>query len=135
MIVNVITGFLGSGKTTFIQNAIAEMGLSEKIAILVNDFGDIGVDGIILNSQSENVVELPHGCICCTLRMELITALEDIIKRFSPERIIIEPSGIASPKQILDILISRKMMSHYSITCIVDASCFLTLLIVLEISI
>ncbi|MEQ1653911.1 MAG: cobalamin biosynthesis protein CobW [Hyphomicrobium sp.] len=105
--VTVITGFLGSGKTTLIRHLMANPnGL--KLAVLVNEFGSVGVDGDILrscadaNCPEENIVELANGCICCTVADDFIPTIEKLLSRASkPDHILIETSGLALPKPLL----------------------------------
>lgn len=105
--VTIITGFLGSGKTTLIRSLI-EKNTEKRIAIIVNEFGDIGVDGEILktcsipNCPAENIVELSNGCICCTVADDFIPTVTTLIKMNpKPSQIIIETSGLALPKPLL----------------------------------
>lgn len=96
MIVDVAFGFLGSGKTTFITKALQNWGMDERIVVLVNEFGDVGIDGELLSSQGSNVVEMPSGCICCTLQSDFRNQIVEIHRTYHPDRIIIEPSGVAT---------------------------------------
>jgi cobalamin biosynthesis protein CobW len=105
--VTVVTGFLGSGKTTLIQHLIANAN-GKKLAVLVNEFGSEGVDGDILkscadaNCPAENIVELANGCICCTVADDFIPAMELLLsRRVKPDHILIETSGLALPKPLL----------------------------------
>jgi cobalamin biosynthesis protein CobW len=105
--VTVVTGFLGSGKTTLIQHLIANAN-GKKLAVLVNEFGSEGVDGDILkscadaNCPAENIVELANGCICCTVADDFIPAIEQLLsRRVKPDHILIETSGLALPKPLL----------------------------------
>ena len=105
--VTVITGFLGSGKTTLIRHLMANP-QGKRLAVLVNEFGDVGVDGDILKSCSdencpaENVVELANGCICCTVADDFIPTIEALMALpHKPEHILIETSGLALPKPLL----------------------------------
>jgi len=105
--VTVVTGFLGSGKTTLIQHLIANAN-GKKLAVLVNEFGSEGVDGDILkscadaNCPAENIVELANGCICCTVADDFIPAMEQLLsRRVRPDHILIEASGLALPKPLL----------------------------------
>ncbi|MFH0994636.1 MAG: CobW family GTP-binding protein [Pseudomonadota bacterium] len=104
MIVDVIFGFLGSGKTTFITRILREWDSDEKIVVLVNEFGDVGIDGELLSSQGGNVVEMPSGCICCTLQADFRAQILEISRTIQPDRIIIEPTGVATIGQIQWIL-------------------------------
>ena len=105
--VTVVTGFLGSGKTTLIRHLISNAN-GKKLAVLVNEFGSEGVDGEILkscavaNCPAENVVELANGCICCTVADDFIPAMEQLLSRLvKPDHILIETSGLALPKPLL----------------------------------
>jgi cobalamin biosynthesis protein CobW len=105
--VTVVTGFLGSGKTTLIRHLIAKAN-GKKLAVLVNEFGSEGVDGEILKScadvscPAENIVELANGCICCTVADEFIPTIETLLsRRVKPDHILIETSGLALPKPLL----------------------------------
>jgi G3E family GTPase len=100
----VVCGLLGSGKTTFIRNFVR--GMTEKAVVLVNDFGTAGIDGEIFSADGIESVELPSGCVCCTLKFDLITTIQKIVKEFSPEHLLIEPSGVASPSGVLQALAS-----------------------------
>lgn len=118
-----MTGFLGVGKTSFILMATQRLNalIGGKIAIMVNDFGDIGVDGRIMSKYGLNYMELPGGCICCTLRSSLTSTLDEMLKRFDPDLVIIEPSGIADPKKIVDVLSSQQHYHRLKVIAILDA--------------
>ena len=105
--VTVITGFLGSGKTTLIRHLMQNAG-GKRLAVVVNEFGDVGVDGEILKNCSipdcpeENIMELANGCICCTVADDFIPTIEALMKLDpKPEHILIETSGLALPKPLL----------------------------------
>lgn len=99
-----LAGFLGSGKTTLLKRILSwEADLSNSV-VLVNEFGDIGIDGALLKDSGSDVIELTSGCICCTLSADLKRSLEDIWKRFRPKRIFIESSGVADPAAIVTAL-------------------------------
>ncbi len=93
-----LTGFLGAGKTTLLKRILSwEADLSETV-VLVNEFGDVGIDGSLLKNAGTDVIELTSGCICCTLSVDLKQSLTDIWNRFRPRQILIESSGVADPK-------------------------------------
>lgn len=117
----VVCGLLGSGKTTFIRNFVT--GSLEKTVVLVNDFGKAGIDGEIFSADGIESVELPSGCVCCTLKFDLITTIQRIVKQFSPEHLLIEPSGVASPSGVLEALESAGIGST-SVIGIVDVTEF-----------
>ena len=101
----IITGFLGSGKTTLL-NSIARM-LSQnnkKVAIIENEIGSVGVDDYYLRQQGLMVKEIFSGCICCSLRIDLINTLLELERDFAPDVVIVEPSGVAGPKQVVNSL-------------------------------
>jgi G3E family GTPase len=104
MIVDIVFGFLGSGKTTFIIKALEKWGTEEKIVVLVNEFGDVGIDGDLLTGQGGDVVEMPSGCICCTLQTDFRSQMLEISRTLNPERVIIEPTGVATIEQIRSIV-------------------------------
>ena len=103
MIVDIVFGFLGSGKTTFIIRALRKWGTEEKIVILVNEFGDVGIDGDLLSGRGGDVVEMPSGCICCSLQSDFRSQMLEISRAIKPERVIIEPTGVATIAQIHSI--------------------------------
>jgi G3E family GTPase len=117
----IVCGLLGSGKTTFIQNFLRDS--KEKAVVLVNDFGKAGIDGEIFSSSGIESIEMPSGCVCCTLKTDLITTIEKIISTFAPEHLVIEPSGIASPSGVLEALDLLKI-NPVSVIGIVDATEF-----------
>ena len=103
----IVTGFLGSGKTTLIRHVLANAG-GRRLAVLVNEFGDVGIDGEILKGcgdaacPEENIVELANGCLCCTVADEFVPALDQILaRRPAVEHIVIETSGLALPKPLV----------------------------------
>ncbi len=120
----IVCGLLGSGKTTFIQNFLR--GGREKAVVLVNDFGKAGIDGEIFSASGVESVELPSGCVCCTLKADLITTIEKIITAFAPEHLLIEPSGIASPSGVLEAL-DLLRISPVMVIGIIDATEFIDL--------
>ena len=127
MKVNIICGFLGVGKTTLLKDLLAKS--SEGTAVLINEFGDIGLDGLLVNQgQNISVAELPSGCVCCSLRRDLVEAIKEIREKIAPQRLIIEPSGIAAPSGILEALASPQlagMLEIEAVIGIVDCSSFI----------
>jgi G3E family GTPase len=99
-----LAGFLGSGKTTLLKRILAwETDLSDTV-VLVNEFGDVGIDGSLLKNSGSDVVELTSGCICCTLSADLKQSLTRIMATFKPARIFIESSGVADPTAVSDVI-------------------------------
>ena len=102
----IVTGFLGAGKTTLIRHVMANA-QGRRLAVIVNEFGDVGIDGDILKGcgntacPEENIVELANGCLCCTVADEFVPALDAILAREGIEHIVIETSGLALPKPLV----------------------------------
>src|SRR5579863_7371119 len=102
----IVTGFLGAGKTTLIRHVLANA-QGRRLAVIVNEFGDVGIDGEILKGcgneacPEENIVELANGCLCCTVADEFVPALDAILAREGVEHIVIETSGLALPKPLV----------------------------------
>ncbi|OPX63589.1 MAG: putative GTP-binding protein YjiA [Methanomassiliicoccales archaeon PtaB.Bin134] len=105
----IIAGFLGSGKTSLILNSIDKISerTGKKVAVIVNDFGNIGIDGKVMEKYGLQVKELPRGCICCTLGPNFLDAVRSIQDNYHPDLVVVEPSGIADPDAIL------ATMEHY----------------------
>lgn len=127
MKVTIVCGFLGAGKTTFLRQVL--QGTGEKTAVLVNELGEVGIDGAVVREGSNlAVVELPTGCICCSLRTDLVRAVKEILDTYHPDRLVIEPTGIAAPSGIVEALSSPEIASRVELEAvigIVDASNFL----------
>jgi G3E family GTPase len=118
----IVCGLLGAGKTTFIQEVAKNT--REKTVVLVNDFGKVGIDGEIFSAGGIESIELPSGCVCCTLKFDLITTLQKIRETLAPEHLFIEPSGVASPSAVLEALDLVKI-SPVTVVGIIDATEFL----------
>ena len=101
---NLITGFLGSGKTTSILHLLANKPKHEKWAVLVNEFGEVGIDGALLADSGALLKEIPGGCMCCVNGLPMQVGLNTLLRQGKPDRLLIEPTGLGHPKQILDIL-------------------------------
>lgn len=108
----IVTGFLGTGKTSAILSAFEHRPESERWAVIVNEFGEIGLDGAIFDSGGVSVKEIPGGCICCTAGVALRFGLVEVIRNQQPDRLFIEPTGLASPASILDLLRQPGIRDH-----------------------
>jgi len=128
MIVDLVFGFLGSGKTTFITKMLQEWKTTEKVVVLVNEFGDVGIDGELFSSMDTTVVEMPSGCICCTLQSDFKNQFLEIERFHKPDRIVIEPTGVATIAQIqriLEVQVCEEKISHLNNILITDATGFM----------
>ncbi|WP_253383522.1 CobW family GTP-binding protein [unidentified bacterial endosymbiont] len=101
---NLITGFLGSGKTTSILHLLAKKDPAEKWAVLVNEFGEVGIDGALLSDSGAMIKEIPGGCMCCVNGLPMQVGLNTLLRQGKPDRLLIEPTGLGHPKHILDLL-------------------------------
>lgn len=123
-----VSGFLGAGKTTLIKHILTSSteGVG-KVAVLVNEFGDVGIDGAILSGQDIDIVELTGGCICCTIKTDFFKAIGEIHDRVCPDLLLVESTGVAQPGDILDVLSdpTLKQISHLmKLITVVDADFF-----------
>lgn len=103
-LVNVITGFLGVGKTTALRHMIAHRPQGEKWAIIVNEFGEIGIDGAVLDNGELPVAEIAGGCLCCVAGPQMTVTVANLVRRERPDRLIIEASGLAHAAGLIDEL-------------------------------
>lgn len=99
--VTLIAGFLGAGKTTLLRHILGWPGDLSSTVILVNEYGQIGIDGELLEGAGTPVVELTNGCICCTIQGDLLKSLREILERFRPRHLLIEATGVADPLEVL----------------------------------
>ena len=102
--INLLFGFLGSGKTTLVRRILGERGGARPMAVIVNEFGEVGVDGDVIAGDNVNLVELTSGCLCCTLRGSLMSAVEELREKAGVEQIVVEATGVASPGDMLEDL-------------------------------
>lgn len=100
---NIISGFLGVGKTTLIRRLLESKPAAERWAVLVNEFGEVGIDGALLQADGIAVKEVPGGCMCCSVGLPSRTALNQLIEEQNPDRILIEPTGLAHPVQVIEM--------------------------------
>lgn len=109
--INIISGFLGAGKTTLIKKLLGGAFGDEKLVLLENEYGEVGVDGGFMRDSGIQVTELNSGCICCTLVGDFSRALDELIETYHPDRIIIEPSGVGKLSDIRRVVLDM-MESH-----------------------
>ena len=120
--IDIVSGFLGAGKTTFIKRLLNTKITNEKLVLIENEFGEVSVDSDFLADAKIDIKELSQGCICCSLAGDFASSLNEVIERFNPERILIEPSGVGKLSDVKNA-ISEAGLAEYlnSFVCIVDA--------------
>jgi G3E family GTPase len=125
--VSVLTGFLGAGKTTLLNRLLKDPALTDT-AVIINEFGEIGIDHLLVEAVSDGIVELSAGCLCCTVRGDLIATLENLLRardngRVSPfRRVIIETTGLADPAPVLHVLMVHPyLMMRYRLDGVITA--------------
>ena len=126
---NIITGFLGAGKTTAIKHLLAQKPIDERWAVLVNEFGEVGIDGSLLAGGCDNakgvfIREVPGGCMCCAAGLPMQIALNMLLTRAKPQRLLIEPTGLGHPKEVVAALSAehyREILSLNNTLALVDA--------------
>ncbi|MCR6653919.1 MAG: GTP-binding protein [Cellvibrionaceae bacterium] len=104
---NIITGFLGTGKTTTILQLLQNKPATERWAVLVNEFGEVGIDGHLLGQNAGEdifIQEVPGGCMCCTNGLPVQIALNRLLRKARPQRLLIEPTGLGHPAEIIALL-------------------------------
>lgn len=106
--IDIISGFLGAGKTTLIKKLIEEAFTGEKLVLIENEFGEIGIDGGFLKDSGINITEMNSGCICCSLVGDFGTALAEVLEKYEPDRIIIEPSGVGKLSDVIKAVLGVK---------------------------
>ena len=116
----IITGFLGVGKTTMLTNTVKKYFSDKKVAIVVNEFGDIGIDGNILSNVYSEVLEISEGCICCQLSQEFESGVLEIINKYDPEIIFVETSGASEPFPIF-MSMQNLGVTVEGVICVVDS--------------
>ena len=116
----IITGFLGVGKTTMLTNTVKEQFSDKKVAIIVNEFGDIGIDGNILKNVHSEVLEISEGCICCQLAEEFESGVIEIMNKYNPEIIFVETSGASEPFPIF-LSLQNLGISVEGVICVIDS--------------
>ena len=123
--IDVVSGFLGAGKTTLIKKLLSEVFAGEKVVLIENEFGEIGVDGGFLKDAGIEITEMNSGCICCSLVGDFGTALKEVIEKYHPDRILIEPSGVGKLSDVMKAVSDAGLGSDVvlnSAVAVVDAS-------------
>ena len=127
--IDIVSGFLGAGKTTFIQKMLKEAFKGEQVVLIENEFGEIGIDGGFLKESGIEIKEMNSGCICCSLVGDFGTSLKEVIATYHPERILIEPSGVGKLsdviKAVADIELENEEMKDVKLNtavAVVDVS-------------
>ncbi|MBR3636997.1 MAG: GTP-binding protein [Lachnospiraceae bacterium] len=127
--IDIVSGFLGAGKTTFIQKMLKEALVGEQVVLIENEFGEIGIDGGFLKESGIEIKEMNSGCICCSLVGDFGTSLKEVIATYKPERILIEPSGVGKLsdviKAVADIELENEEMKDVKLNtavAVVDVS-------------
>ena len=124
MKIDIYSGFLGAGKTTLIKKMIAQGYCGQKLVLIENEFGEIGIDGGFLQDAGINITEMNSGCICCSLVGDFTQSLAQVLERFSPDRILIEPSGVGKLSDVIKAVekVSSGDVKLNSFTTVVDAT-------------
>ena len=121
--IDIISGFLGAGKTTLIKKLITEAYQNEKIVLIENEFGEIGIDGTFLKDSGVTINEMNSGCICCSLVGDFETSLKEVLDTYHPDRVIIEPSGVGKLSDVIKAVstINSDEMELDNFITVVDA--------------
>lgn len=124
--IDVFSGFLGAGKTTLIKKLIKEAYAGEKIVLIENEYGEIGIDGGFMKDAGIEIKEMNSGCICCSLVGDFSEALQKVLKEMAPDRILIEPSGVGKLSDILTAIgdLNPEEAKIGGIVTVVDANKF-----------
>lgn len=120
---HLVMGFLGTGKTTLLRHLLANKPEHERWAILVNEFGEVGIDGALLTEQGAMIKEIPGGCLCCVSGLPFQIGLNALLHKAKPDRLFIEPSGLGHPSQILKTLTAehyQDVLQLGATFCVVD---------------
>jgi G3E family GTPase len=118
----VVTGYLGSGKTTLLKNILK--GTKKKVAVLMNEFGEIGIDTKIIKGKNVDIKEMLGGCVCCSLTGELEAAIGEVLEKTKPDMIVTETTGVAEPDAIVTNIRNMRGVKLDSVVTVVDADAF-----------
>ena len=127
MQVNMIFGFLGSGKTTLVRHLLGARARERKLAVIVNEFGPVGIDGAILEGEAVDMIQLTSGCLCCTLKGPLLSAIEELRDKAGIEHVVIEASGVADPEEMIESFSAPEFRASVAVgpfVTVVDAAKF-----------
>ena len=121
MKIDIISGFLGAGKTTFIKRLLETKLKDEKIVLIENEFGEVSVDSEFLSESQIDIQELSQGCICCSLKGDFTKSLKEVIEKYNPDRVIIEPSGVGKLSDVVEAVKAAELKEDLnSLVCLVD---------------
>src|ERR1700739_1345646 len=122
--VSVLTGFLGAGKTTLLHYILKEQ-TDYRFGVIINEIGEIGIDGKLVETQTEDILEMSNGCICCTVRKDLVKGIQKLLKKEDLDYILIETTGVADPGPIAQTFLNVPQLQQHarldSIITLVDA--------------
>ena len=121
--IEIVSGFLGAGKTTLIKKLLKEAFAGEKLVLIENEFGEIGVDGGFLKEAGIEITEMNSGCICCSLVGDFGTALKEVLEKYSPDRVIIEPSGVGKLSDVVKAVEAVGEIVNSSVTVVDGQKC------------
>ena len=121
--IEIVSGFLGAGKTTLIKKLLKEAFAGEKLVLIENEFGEIGVDGGFLKEAGIEITEMNSGCICCSLVGDFGTALKEVLEKYNPDRVIIEPSGVGKLSDVVKAVEAVGEKVNSSVTVVDGQKC------------
>lgn len=120
--IDIVSGFLGAGKTTLIKKLLEEGLGGEKLVLIENEFGEIGIDGGFLKDSGVEITEMNSGCICCSLVGDFSTALKEVLDKYKPDRVIIEPSGVGKLSDVIQAVMEIKQQVEIKLNSFVTVA-------------
>ena len=121
--IDIVSGFLGAGKTTFIKRLLKTKLSNEKVVLIENEFGEVNVDSDFLSDAKIDIAELSQGCICCSLVGDFASSLNDVITKYNPDRIIVEPSGVGKLSDVKKAVAEANLKEYLNtFVCLVDVT-------------